>query len=62
MIDKVCDIEGCNDDAAGIITGENDNGFFRVAISSLYYRDYRSDDSLWKPFNLKDIPVQCRYN
>ena len=31
MIDKVCDIEGCNDEAAESITAEaeaeNDNGF-----------------------------------
>ena len=46
MIDKVCDIEGCNDEAAEIIKVEsetkNNNEFFQVALCSFHYRDYRS--------------------
>jgi hypothetical protein len=40
---KVCDIEGCNDEAAEIITVEsedkNNDEFFQVAMCSFHYRD-----------------------
>jgi hypothetical protein len=66
VIHKVCDIEGCNDEAVEIITAEaraeNSNSFFQVAMCSFHYRDYRSDSSIGKPFNLKDVPVQERHN
>jgi hypothetical protein len=66
MVHKVCDIEGCNDEATEIITVEsedkNNDEFFQVAMCSFHYRDYRSDEGLGKPFNLKGVVVQHRYN
>jgi hypothetical protein len=63
---KVCDIEGCNDEAVEIITAEaraeNSNSFFQVAMCTFHYHIYRSDKSIGKPFNLKNVPVQERHN
>jgi hypothetical protein len=57
-----CDIVGCNRKAAEIIAMENEKEFFTIAMCSIRYEDYRSDSSLDKPFNLKDVPVQEKHN
>jgi hypothetical protein len=61
-MDKVCDVKGCNDQAAEVIAAENTDGFFQVAMCSFHYRDYRSDGGIGKPFYIKNVPVQERHN
>ena len=62
MVHKVCDVQGCNDQAAEVIADENADGYFTVNMCSFHYRDYRSDESIGKPFNIKNVPVRERQN
>jgi hypothetical protein len=57
-----CNIEGCNNEAVEIVTFENGDGFFKVNMCTLHYHDYRSDTSIGKQFNLKDVAVNELYN
>jgi hypothetical protein len=64
MVDMVCDIEGCNDQAAEVITYESEtsNDCFGVNMCPFHYSDFMSDESTGKPVNIKNVPVQERQN
>jgi hypothetical protein len=49
---KVCDIVGCDDKAAEVMAAENADGPLTVNMCSFHYRDYMSDESIGKAFNL----------
>jgi hypothetical protein len=59
---KVCDVVGCNTEAAEVIEAQNADGYFTVNMCTFRYRRYRSDESIGDPFHLKDVPVQQRHN
>jgi hypothetical protein len=59
---KVCDVKGCNNQATEVIPAQNADGYFTFNMCLLHFSEYRSKESIGKPFNLKGRPVRGRYN
>jgi hypothetical protein len=52
MEERDCDIEGCHSKAPNIIMSQTEIDHATIAMCSFLYKDFYSEESLDKPFNM----------
>jgi hypothetical protein len=51
---EVCDIQGCNNKAETVVVLYVPDSYTEIAMCSYHYKDFKSEEGLDKPFNMKD--------